>query len=114
LQKLLTAGSNKMDAQVSVRLIGSRISDGTDVVIFSEALGAYDPAEIGEAVVRVIERCKDELAQPRSYDVCLGDSPQISIIVSMLGDFRPVVNFSKEVIRKMSEINASFDFDPYF
>lgn len=103
-----------MDAQVSVRLIGSRISDGTDVVIFSEALDAYDPAEISEAVVRVIERCKDELAQLRSYDVYLGDSPQISIIASMLGDFRPVVNFSKEVIRQMSEINASFDFDPYF
>jgi hypothetical protein len=103
-----------MDVQVIVRLIGSRISNGADVVIFSEAFGVYDPAEIERSMVRAIEKYKKDMAQLSFNDINLGDSPQISICASMLGDLRPVVNLSKETITRMSEINASFDFDPYF
>jgi hypothetical protein len=103
-----------MDAKLFVRLVGSQISDGTDVVIFSEGFAVYDPVEIDGAIIRAIQRYKAELAQLRCDDIYLGDSPQISVIVSMLGDTRPVVNLSKNAIRLMSEIKASFDFDPYF
>jgi hypothetical protein len=103
-----------MTARSSIRLIGSKVADGSDVSIASEDIDGYSPVEIDLAICRILNRFQSEKHELESRGVILGNDPQLSIVVTMLDESRPALNLSRETINCLSEINASLDFDPYF
>jgi hypothetical protein len=103
-----------MTARSSIRLIGSKVVDGSDVCIVSEDIEGYSPVEIDLAICRVLSRFQSEKSDLESQGVILGNAPQLSVVVAMLDEYRPALNLSRETISCISEINASLDFDPYF
>lgn len=94
--------------KLSVAIIGSTTSDGSEVVLSQQKSDAYSP--------EILENLINDLIGKASGRA-LVDYKDIQVTVSLTTEdsevVRPSLSLSSETIKKLSNMGASFDFDPY-
>jgi hypothetical protein len=96
-----------------VRVVGIEKSTGSEVVLYRTESDQYSPDQL-EALVKVSLGGALQHLNATSLDALRAWCPEVSIVLTADDEtVRPSLHLTQDMMNKLTEAGASFDFDPY-